>query len=482
MNVLLLVNSAPEVLRWIKQIHTAISSEHKVIIVSDSRYTNDFLAAEGLKADYCFSSFFKKNYKEEPDEEAFLKKFGDINIWASYYPDFERNELYYRYRYPKDGFHRKLLVSLYRFFDEIITGNNIKTIVYENVSNSFAYAAYNVGKLYSVEYFGIVMSRLPMRFELFEGKNINSDNFINEYNSFLDGNIDEATHVEADMYVSNFNQVIHTTDPISSPSLTFSKRYLNRKRVINFRIKIRSLKWLRNSESKYAYQTQTPLLQSFRNFIKFIKRKIRLNSVDKYYSDVQPGEKFFLYPLHLHPESSTSVQAPHYINEIEVIQNLSINLPFGHYLYVKDHPSNAGNNRSSFYKRLARIPNVKIISFKESSKKIIPLSAGVITLTSTVGFEALILNKPVIALGDVFYEKHPLCFKASHYSDVWLLSKKIIREKLPVTSPVATAYAFFRITFKYAENEIGEFVKDLLARSQSKKKMIIPSKIVTSNP
>ena len=36
-------------------------------------------------------------------------------------------------------------------------------------------------------------------------------------------------------------------------------------------------------------------------------------------------------------------------------------------------------------------------------------SIGVITLTSTVGYEALLLNKPVITLGKVFYSFHDNC-------------------------------------------------------------------------
>lgn len=467
MTVLLLVNSAPEVLRWIKRIHNEVASTYETIIVSDSQYTNEILATDGLKADYCFSDFFRKHYHDSSDMYEFHRKFGEINIWKSYYPDFERNELHYGYRYPRKGFQEKLLVCLYKFFDEIITRRNIKAIVYENVSNSFAFSAYNVGQLYNVPFFGVVMSRLPMRFELFEGKHISAERYIDEYNRFLTGDVDHATQVEAEMYVKNFNQVVHNTDPTCHPSISFSKRYLSRNRVNNFKVKLRSLKWSFRGEWKFAYQTQTPLLQSVRNFVKFIRRKINLLSVERYYSRFDDRQKFFLYPLHLHPESTTSVQAPHYINEAEVIQNIAINLPFGHYLYVKDHPSNAGNNDSFFYRRIARIPNVRIISFKEDTKQLIPASQGVITLTSTVGFEALILNKPVIALGDVFYEKHPLCYKASGYNDVWRITNEVSGKQMPFISPTATAYGFFKITYKYTDEEVGEFVKFLLDNYRS---------------
>lgn len=474
MTVLLLVNSAPEVLRWIGRIHREISSDYDVAIVTDSQYTNDILAAQGLVADFCFSTFFREHFNDQPSLVEFQRKFGDINIWQSYYPDFERNELHYGYRYSQPGYQEKLMVSLYQFFDEIIARRNVKAIVYENVSNSFAYAAYNVGTLYHVPFFGLVMSRLPMRFELFDGKNISSQSYIDAYKKFLSGDIDHATQVEADMYVKNFSNVVHITDPYSHPSISFSKRYINKKRFENFRIKMRSLHRSFKGEWRYAYQTQTPLLQSLRNFIKFIRRKIRLWSAEKYCSPVNDKEKFFLYPLHLHPESTTSVQAPHYINEEETIQNIAINLPFGHYLYVKDHPSNVGNNNAAFYKRITKIPNVKLISFKEDTKQLIPAAQGVITLTSTVGFEALILNKPVIALGDVFYEKHPLCFKASNYNDVWNLSKEISREKMPFISPTATAYGFFAITYKYTDEEVGEFVKFLLDRHKNESQSAVP--------
>lgn len=462
MRVLLLVNSAPEVLRWVKNIHAEISKKYETIVVSDSHYTNDMLAVHDIQAHYCFSDYFRNNFNESIDEEAFLKKFGHINIWKSYYPDFERNELYFGFRYKSKDYHKKLLINLYYFFDEIIVKNNIKAIIYENVSNSYAYSAYNVGKLYNVEFLGIVMSRLPKRFELFNGKHISSDTYIKEYNNFLKNDVDESIAAEAEMYVNNFSRVVHNADPFTHPSVSFSKRYFASNRIRNFYIKFKSLRWALRGESFYAYQLKNPLIQSLLNVNRFIKRKIRLMFVNRHYSSVDLNDKFFLYPLHFHPESTTSVQSPHYLNEIEVIQNIAINLPFGHYLYVKDHPSNVGDIGSAFYKRISMIPNVKLIPFHHNSKELIPRSAGVITLTGTVGFEALILNKPIVILGDVFYEQHPLCFKAKNYNEVWSFCQLILKGSLPKSSSMATAYALFKMTYKYPDNEVGLFAASLL--------------------
>ena len=46
--------------------------------------------------------------------------------------------------------------------------------------------------------------------------------------------------------------------------------------------------------------------------------------------------------MHFQPESSTSVNAMFYANQVETIQNLAFSLPLGTELYVKDHPNGIG--------------------------------------------------------------------------------------------------------------------------------------------
>lgn len=66
-------------------------------------------------------------------------------------------------------------------------------------------------------------------------------------------------------------------------------------------------------------------------------------------------------PLHLIPESTTSILSPFYINELSVIEAVSKSIPAGWFLYVKEHQAMLGERSLSFYKAINKLPNVKMV-------------------------------------------------------------------------------------------------------------------------
>ena len=61
------------------------------------------------------------------------------------------------------------------------------------------------------------------------------------------------------------------------------------------------------------------------------------------------------------------------------------------------------NRPRGFYEALRSIPQVRLLSPNESTHQLVMNSALVCTITGTIGWEALLLKKPVIAFGNVFY-------------------------------------------------------------------------------
>lgn len=154
------------------------------------------------------------------------------------------------------------------------------------------------------------------------------------------------------------------------------------------------------------YLTQHPLFYVRRDLTRIARawlfRQLRYpfdvpNQIDRYY----------LFPIHLQPETTTLIWAEWYVNQLESIRNISKALPTGYFLYVKEHPSAFGYNPRDFYREVQRLPNVKLISPYENSLQLVSQSVGVITLTSTMGWEAIFLRKPVFLLGNVFYGALP---------------------------------------------------------------------------
>lgn len=117
----------------------------------------------------------------------------------------------------------------------------------------------------------------------------------------------------------------------------------------------------------------------------------------------EPGERYIYYPLHVEPELSLLLYAPYWTNQYPVVQNIAQSLPQGVCLYVKEHPALLGSRPLSYYDRMSKIPNVRLISPFVDSHKMIRQSEGIVTITGTVGLEAILMGKPVITFGDVYY-------------------------------------------------------------------------------
>jgi hypothetical protein len=116
------------------------------------------------------------------------------------------------------------------------------------------------------------------------------------------------------------------------------------------------------------------------------------------------GEEFWLFPLMAQPEASTLLHAPFYVDQPALIRNIAQSLPVDDKLYVKEHVGSLGTRPLSFYREIKSIPNVRLLSPFEDVPRLIRLSSGVITITSTMGWEALLYEKPCVVFGETFYD------------------------------------------------------------------------------
>ena len=115
------------------------------------------------------------------------------------------------------------------------------------------------------------------------------------------------------------------------------------------------------------------------------------------------GESYVYMPLHLIPESTTSVYTPFYVNELSIIEAVSKALPAGWKLYVKEHQAMLGERTLEFYKKVKKIPNVRLVqpNYYSDPKPWMQNAKGVITLAGTSAYEAALLGKQSIVWGDV---------------------------------------------------------------------------------
>jgi Capsule polysaccharide export protein len=154
---------------------------------------------------------------------------------------------------------------------------------------------------------------------------------------------------------------------------------------------------------------ENPPAQKMRNLHDY--RKIK-------WDDYDPQKRFYYYPLHLEPEAAVLYWGDGlYKNQIKLIENIAAMLPPGAYLYVKDHPHEIGYRSVADYLQLQEIPNVKLLYATVPGKRLIKDAEAVITINGTAGFEAVLMNKPVYAFGNPFYEYSKRVHKIRNIKD-----------------------------------------------------------------
>lgn len=132
-------------------------------------------------------------------------------------------------------------------------------------------------------------------------------------------------------------------------------------------------------------------------------------------------ERFVLYPLHTSPEAALLGNAPELADQFGLIKNISMNLPYGVKLYVKEHPYadlGAGIDYG-FYRRLSALPNVRIIRGSARLDTLMehPGFAAVAVINGTLGLDAAIKRKPVFVFGRPLYGAADCFLKPSSFDD-----------------------------------------------------------------
>ena len=179
-----------------------------------------------------------------------------------------------------------------------------------------------------------------------------------------------------------------------------------------------------------------------------IKRKVRvLIGFGDFYDEIDLSEDFAFFPLHLEPEMAVSLFAPFYTDQIWLIKQIARSLPVHYKLYVKEHPAMFGYRPRRYYKELKKIPNVKLIKPAVVSFDLIKNAKLLVTLSSTAGWEALLLKKPLVTFGNGLYNTISMVKKC----DVIENLPQIIKEQLE--------------NFHYDENELISFIAAIFKES-----------------
>lgn len=113
----------------------------------------------------------------------------------------------------------------------------------------------------------------------------------------------------------------------------------------------------------------------------------------------EPGEKYVFYPMHAPGEDTVIVRGFPHLDEVTLVKVIAMSLPAGYKLYVKEHPGWEGWHTLCELNRLRGIEEVRLVESTTNSHAVIEHATACVVLNSSVWFESLMLNKPVICLG-----------------------------------------------------------------------------------
>lgn len=117
-------------------------------------------------------------------------------------------------------------------------------------------------------------------------------------------------------------------------------------------------------------------------------------------------ERYAYYGLHYQPEATTLVNGQYWTNQVALIENIARALPLTHRLYVKEHKVNLGSRPLRDLLAIRRIPNVRLISPFADTHALTRGADVVFTISGTVGWEAVLYDRPLVIFGDIFYQAY----------------------------------------------------------------------------
>lgn len=111
--------------------------------------------------------------------------------------------------------------------------------------------------------------------------------------------------------------------------------------------------------------------------------------------------QYVFYPIQYFRESRVTMRAAEFYNQVWFIEYLSRSLPRGYQLVVKDHPEQIGSLPLSHVRAIRKYSSA--VAPNISGREIIEEASAVVVLNNTVGYEALLYEKPVVSVADAVY-------------------------------------------------------------------------------
>jgi hypothetical protein len=395
---------------------TYLLSNHNNLTYENFNTTFSLVHVSELQSNYenpvlnTFTNYFS-------DENYYKFKFNLISIlerWVRTYA--LSHNFFYLDRYSN------LITNYWASF---LINNKINFVVINSPHTPHDFAIYSLAKLMQIPILVLIPFFSPLNnlIRYIAASDVSWDNKINyDKGGILDPDLENVLT----SYINNSLDYVHEKNEYSFKKESYPSTLISRiKKMSLFRLK------------KVIVSYFGLLYDKFKDYLllDFVSR-VEVANLE--------GDVFIYYPLHYQPEATTIPTGNNFSDQLEIIRLLSIILPKGIKLYVKEHPvywkiKNNYNFNSyspinefrskSFYKEIVSMENVSLISHNIDTTKLIKMAKGVVSVSGTVIFEALILDKPALQFGEHHYLQFPNSFNANESGELKNFLKIISSDK-----------------------------------------------------
>jgi hypothetical protein len=154
---------------------------------------------------------------------------------------------------------------------------------------------------------------------------------------------------------------------------------------------------------------------------------LRARAARPFYDQVEVSRPFVYFPLHVTDDYKIRRIVPHCEDQASLVEQVADALPQGYDVVLKEHPMSLGRNSIRLLRRLRQRPNVRLVAPYTSSHDLIRDAAGVAVISSTVGLEALLYDKPVLTLGQPYYSGFGVTLDAGSLAEIRDLVPELLR-------------------------------------------------------
>lgn len=280
----------------------------------------------------------------------------------------------------------------------------------EDVSCLTSYVHFVEARRQGIPFWCVGSARLPNRLSVYSAGLQRWERTEARFYGFLERGLSTAQRVRAEEFVTQFRQ-----RPVRPTGMETRARVPSVEFGDLVRLREYSERWLGDDRDP----TVTSPPEMVRQRVTRLAR-IRWASATGLYEKPARGERYLLYPIHFQPEASTLVQAPMYLDQLALVEDLAKSLPAGYRLWVKDHLSNRGRRPLEELSRLRRMLGVRLLGPDEDGWELMREASAIVVITGTMGWEGLLLGKPVVTFGDVFYNVVPTVLRGGQVpKDGW---------------------------------------------------------------